>query len=217
METFGNITLHNGDCMDVMAQLPDKAFDLAIVDPPYGIGVDGQKECLCKNPKHNRKHHEQKGWDKLPPPMNISENLNVFQRIKSFGAQTISFQTSTKERKVGLYGSRVKPGLQCRIVNLRILLLIARHVLLQSTVLNLPSNTLFIQQKSPKSYMIGFLTIMQNPVIKYLIRIWVQVQFAFQHTTIILKCWELNLTPVITMPQSKGCCTTKHNYRYSKL
>jgi len=39
MEKFGNITLINGDCMDYMATLPDKAYDLAIVDPPYGIGL----------------------------------------------------------------------------------------------------------------------------------------------------------------------------------
>lgn len=26
----------NGDCMDVMKEYPDKFFDLAIVDPPYG-------------------------------------------------------------------------------------------------------------------------------------------------------------------------------------
>lgn len=31
------IELHNIDCMEYMAGLPDKAFDLAIVDPPYGI------------------------------------------------------------------------------------------------------------------------------------------------------------------------------------
>ena len=29
------INLYNVDCMDFMAGLPDKAFDLAIVDPPY--------------------------------------------------------------------------------------------------------------------------------------------------------------------------------------
>lgn len=67
VETFGKISLVNGDCMDVMRGLPDNAFDLAICDPPYGIGVDGQKKCICKNPKHNRKSHEHKGWDKLPP------------------------------------------------------------------------------------------------------------------------------------------------------
>ena len=32
------ITLLNMDCMEYMKGLPDKAFDLAIVDPPYGYG-----------------------------------------------------------------------------------------------------------------------------------------------------------------------------------
>lgn len=32
------IEMLNCDCMEYMATLPDKAFDLAIVDPPYGIG-----------------------------------------------------------------------------------------------------------------------------------------------------------------------------------
>jgi site-specific DNA-methyltransferase (adenine-specific) len=32
------IELINGDCMDYMRGLPDKCFDLAIVDPPYGLG-----------------------------------------------------------------------------------------------------------------------------------------------------------------------------------
>jgi len=32
------IDLIHGDCMDYMATLPDNAFELAIVDPPYGIG-----------------------------------------------------------------------------------------------------------------------------------------------------------------------------------
>lgn len=33
------IELHNMDCMEAMKQMPDNAFDLAIVDPPYGIGA----------------------------------------------------------------------------------------------------------------------------------------------------------------------------------
>ena len=32
---IGNSRLYRMDCMDYMATLPDKAFDLAIVDPPY--------------------------------------------------------------------------------------------------------------------------------------------------------------------------------------
>lgn len=29
---------YNMDCMDYMRTLPDNAFDLAVVDPPYGGG-----------------------------------------------------------------------------------------------------------------------------------------------------------------------------------
>lgn len=29
--------LYNMDCMEGMKQFPDKYFDLAVVDPPYGI------------------------------------------------------------------------------------------------------------------------------------------------------------------------------------
>jgi len=35
-----SIELLNMDCMDYMRDLPDNAFELAIVDPPYGIGVN---------------------------------------------------------------------------------------------------------------------------------------------------------------------------------
>lgn len=35
VESFGGIRLVNADCMEVMRELPDNAFDLAICDPPY--------------------------------------------------------------------------------------------------------------------------------------------------------------------------------------
>ena len=31
--------LYNMDCMEAMRKIPDKYFQLAIVDPPYGGGV----------------------------------------------------------------------------------------------------------------------------------------------------------------------------------
>lgn len=37
---LGNITAIHGDCMDYMKDIPDKYFDLAIVDPPYGLPKD---------------------------------------------------------------------------------------------------------------------------------------------------------------------------------
>jgi len=38
------IELLNVDCMEYMATVPDKYFDLAIVDPPYGIGMDNSNK-----------------------------------------------------------------------------------------------------------------------------------------------------------------------------
>ena len=58
---------YNMDCMEGMRQFPDRYFELAIVDPPYGIGIDGQKLSPNKNPKHNRKQHDKKNWDTQIP------------------------------------------------------------------------------------------------------------------------------------------------------
>lgn len=35
-----NSGFYNMDCMDGMKQFPDKFFDLAIVDPPYGNAIN---------------------------------------------------------------------------------------------------------------------------------------------------------------------------------
>ena len=67
IERFGTITLVCGDCMEYMQNCSDKSFDLAIVDPPYGLGIDGQKEQKSKNPKHSRKYHKRKNWDDATP------------------------------------------------------------------------------------------------------------------------------------------------------
>ena len=57
--------LYNMDCMDLMAQSPDKYFELAIVDPPYGIG---DKFKGGKTGKMNFNEIVNKDWDKVPTP-----------------------------------------------------------------------------------------------------------------------------------------------------
>lgn len=57
----------NEDCMDLMSRYPDKYFDLAIVDPPYGIG----KKLLVGGNTGVVKFHEQYSlneWDDNTPP-----------------------------------------------------------------------------------------------------------------------------------------------------
>ena len=61
------LNLTNEDCMQLMARYPDGYFDLAIVDPPYGIKRSGQSETFTKQKKHKRKHHENKNWDNNAP------------------------------------------------------------------------------------------------------------------------------------------------------
>ena len=72
------ITITNEDNMELMSRYPDKYFDLAIVDPPYGLGIDGQKKSVNKNPKHNRKEHLRKNWDNsIPSPAYFNELFRV--------------------------------------------------------------------------------------------------------------------------------------------
>lgn len=68
------ITVTNEDNMVLMARYPDNHFDLAIVDPPYGIGISGQTESK-KGKKSDRKKHEHKGWDKEIPSVEYFNEL----------------------------------------------------------------------------------------------------------------------------------------------
>jgi site-specific DNA-methyltransferase (adenine-specific) len=42
MKITDKINLHHIDCMDFMRNIPDGYYELAIVDPPYGIGFDNK-------------------------------------------------------------------------------------------------------------------------------------------------------------------------------
>jgi len=59
------INITNEDNMDLMARYEDNYFDLAIVDPPYGIDWMNQ----VKNPNLNKnwKKYDNKKWDKNIP------------------------------------------------------------------------------------------------------------------------------------------------------
>ena len=65
----------NMDCMDYLKKCRDKEFDLAIVDPPYGIGESGGKNksrsCIVKS----QDYHSIFGEDKEPPPIEYFKEL----------------------------------------------------------------------------------------------------------------------------------------------
>lgn len=75
---MSKIELLHIDCMEYMAGLPDNAFDLAIVDPPYGIGQDGRKGSKAKKAIHNWRTWDHRGWDdNIPPPEYFDELRRV--------------------------------------------------------------------------------------------------------------------------------------------
>ena len=63
------IELLNMDCLLYMKQCEDKQFDLAIVDPPYGLGMGGN---LNVNAKVN---YENKSWDTEIPSNEYFDEL----------------------------------------------------------------------------------------------------------------------------------------------
>ena len=56
------INLFNKDCMLALKEFKDNQFDLAIVDPPYGIGMDGGNVGY-----KGFNNFKKKGWDKTKP------------------------------------------------------------------------------------------------------------------------------------------------------
>ena len=65
------LTLYNADCMEIMKQYTDKYFDLAIVDPPYGIGAN--KMTLGNGKK--KIYRGQADWDNTIPTAEYWEQL----------------------------------------------------------------------------------------------------------------------------------------------
>ncbi len=63
-----NITLYNCDCMQLLKETPDKYYELAIVDPPYGIGADKSNNNAGSREKNNGwKAYKETDWDNEIP------------------------------------------------------------------------------------------------------------------------------------------------------
>ena len=84
--------IHNVDCMEYMKNIPDRLFDLAIVDPPYGINISnrngsiGQKKGQGKITKYSKK-----SWDSQRPYKEYFDELfRVSKNQIIFGANYFS-------------------------------------------------------------------------------------------------------------------------------
>ena len=68
----------NMDCMEGMAQYPDKYFELAIVDPPYGIGENGSTNSTRSNKAKAKDYKAFSGNDLQSPDI---EYFNQLTRV----------------------------------------------------------------------------------------------------------------------------------------
>jgi site-specific DNA-methyltransferase (adenine-specific) len=57
------IQFYNTDCIEFMRTKADNHYDLAIVDPPYGIGAENH----AGNKEKGWKQWEKKNWDNQIP------------------------------------------------------------------------------------------------------------------------------------------------------
>ncbi|HKM10207.1 MAG TPA: DNA methyltransferase [Bacilli bacterium] len=86
-DILGNIKLYNADCMEVMKTFKDKQFDLAIADPPYGIGDTFIGfSSGAKKGKLERVHKEMKWDDNIPSEEYFAELKRVSKKQIIWGA-----------------------------------------------------------------------------------------------------------------------------------
>ena len=71
---MANIELLHIDCMKYMATCKDKFYDLAIVDPPYGIGEDGAKN-HSRGKATRPTMYTAKNWDGFAPDKDYFNEL----------------------------------------------------------------------------------------------------------------------------------------------
>lgn len=71
-DELSNIQIIHGDCMEAMKAMPDKAYELAIVDPEYGIGVNHN---MGRRAGEKPSPFKKVTWDDKPPEKEYFDEL----------------------------------------------------------------------------------------------------------------------------------------------
>lgn len=96
------INIYNMDCMEAMKEMSDNQFDLAIVDPPYGIGAGSKKFINRKTANKNaKKFYKDNDWD-------IAPSIQYFKELKRISKKYIIWG--------GNYFSNLLEAARCYIV-----------------------------------------------------------------------------------------------------
>jgi site-specific DNA-methyltransferase (adenine-specific) len=74
---WGNSTVYLMDCMGALPQYPPGYFDLAAVDPPYGIGISHN---MGRRKGDKKSKYKPAVWDNASPPIEFFDNLFTFSK-----------------------------------------------------------------------------------------------------------------------------------------
>jgi site-specific DNA-methyltransferase (adenine-specific) len=69
------LDIRHADCMDMMREFPDKHFDLAIVDPPYGMGEAAWSGGGVLGSRKYIQAYREKQWDNATPDASFFAEL----------------------------------------------------------------------------------------------------------------------------------------------
>lgn len=111
-----NIT--NEDCMNLMKRYPDKYFELAIVDPPYGIARFGNRVEMSNRLEKVTKLNK---WDIKPTPEYFKELFRVSKNQIIWGANNFTLPNTEyfiiwdKQQTVDNFASAEYAWTNCKI------------------------------------------------------------------------------------------------------
>jgi site-specific DNA-methyltransferase (adenine-specific) len=117
------INLYNQDCMIAMKEMQDKQYDLAIVDPPYGIGIGifqpvGGRGDFCK---------DNKKWDTQPLPQYFTELKRVSYHQIVWGANYFNCFSGNMGAIIWDKLQPLEDSSQCEIASYSRLMKIAKY------------------------------------------------------------------------------------------
>ena len=90
---------YNMDCMEYMRSLPDKAFDLAVVDPPYGGGATAQER-----ERESCTAAEQNAMQVATAPALAGDSKPIISAARTGGTWARKYQRERPGRRISVIG-----------------------------------------------------------------------------------------------------------------
>lgn len=192
------------DCMEAMKQMPDKCFDLAVVDPPFGGagGKIGRTGGTWAEKYAKKLRRGISPWGK-----NTSMSFSASHAIRSSGAATISafrrrtaswFGTKSTSRKISQWRCASTLGRLFR----------KTQSCSQCRAAAFPTGS--TPPKSQEHYTLGFFSIIQNRATRSLIPTSVAVQAASPHMTQGSTLWASRSTATTLKSRKNALKHTPH-------